>query len=239
MSIHPQQPQIEIAGIDSLILRLFSQIDEANLPWLLAASQRLRAAFGAALIDLVPSYTTLLLHYDLSLLDDRTARDLIASSLRDLAPADDASGQRHELPVWYHPSVGPELDLLARRSGLGSAGVIAAHSERDYRVFTLGFTPGFAFMGLVEPQLASPRLPTPRPRIAPGSVGIAERQTAIYPGASPGGWNLIGRCPLRLFDPHATPISRLQPGDRVRFVAIERDEFLRLGGDDSPLQDAP
>lgn len=232
----PQQPRIEIAGIDSLILRLFEQIDEANLPWLLAAASRLRAAFGPALIDLVPSYTTLLLHYDLQQLDDQRARRLIATALQDLQPADAGSGNRHELPVWYHPSVGPELALLASRSGLGTEGVIALHSSRDYRVFTLGFTPGFAFMGLVDQQIASPRLASPRPRIPPGSVAIAERQTAVYPGASPGGWNLIGRCPIRLFDPHGQPLSLLQPGDRVRFVPVSHAQFLQLGGDDSPLE---
>lgn len=228
--------RLEVAGIDSLILRLFEHIDEANMPWMLAARLRLQAEFGDALLDLVPSYTTLLLHYDLNQLDSAQARAKIAEALDDLQPADTQGGREHLLPTWYDRSVGPELPLLARRSGLSEAEVIARHSGHAYQVFALGFAPGFAFMGLVEEILATPRLSTPRKRIAPGSVGIAERQTAVYPVVSPGGWNLLGRTPARLFGGDLDGYSLLQPGDRVCFVPIERAEFLRLGGDDSPLE---
>ncbi|MGG2396388.1 allophanate hydrolase subunit 1 [Pseudomonas sp. SH1-B] len=229
-------PRLEVAGIDSLILRLFDHIDEGNMPWMLAARTRLQDVFGSALLDLVPSYTTLLLHYDLSQLDSAQARAKVAQALEGLQPADVLGGREHQLPTWYDRSVGPELPLLARRSGLSEAEVIARHSGHAYQVFALGFAPGFAFMGLVEEILATPRLSTPRQRIAAGSVGIAERQTAAYPVVSPGGWNLIGRTPTRLFGRDIDGYSLLQPGDRVRFVAIDRAEFIRLGGDDSPLE---
>lgn len=228
--------RLEIAGIDSLILRLFDFIDEANMPWMLAARTRLQEGFGGALIDLVPSYTTLLLHYDLCQLDSKQARAKVAEAFDGLQPVDLQGGREHQLPTWYDRSVGPELQLLARRSGLSEAEVITRHSGHAYQVFALGFAPGFAFMGLVEEILAAPRLSTPRKRIAAGSVGIAERQTAAYPVVSPGGWNLIGRTPSRLFGSDIEGYSLLQPGDRVRFVAIDRAEFIRLGGDDSPLE---
>lgn len=232
-------PRIEVVGIDCLMLRLFDDIDEAHMPWLLAAAQRLREAFGAALIDLVPSYTTLLVHYDLAQLDDHQARQRIGDALHALQP--DASGQARELdiPVWYDQSVGPELEALGQRSGLGVAGVIERHSARPYQVFALGFAPGFAFMGLVDECLASPRLQTPRKQVPAGSLGIADRQTAIYSLVSPGGWNLIGRSPTRLFDRNLDGYSILQPGDRVRFEPIDRAEFVRLGGDDTPFEVAP
>ncbi len=105
--------------------------------------------------------------------------------------------------MWYDLSVGPELRLLSQRSGWSVSEVIRHHSEREYQVFALGFAPGFAFMGLV----------------AAGSVGIAERQTAAYPVASPGGWNLIGRTPSKLFDRERDGYSLMQPGDTVRFTA--------------------
>jgi KipI family sensor histidine kinase inhibitor len=232
-------PRIEVVGIDCLILRLFERIEESNMPWLLAAGERLRAAFGPALVDLVPSYTTLLLHYDLQQLDDRQARARIAQAFENLSPQADTNGRELQIPVWYHPSVGPELALLGQRSGLGIGGVIERHSAHSYQVFALGFAPGFAFMGLVDECLASPRLSTPRQRVAAGSLGIADRQTAIYPLVSPGGWNLIGRSPSQLFDRRLDGYSLLRPGDRVRFVAIERDEFVRLGGDDSPFEETP
>ncbi|WP_321349396.1 5-oxoprolinase subunit PxpB [Halopseudomonas oceani] len=226
--------RIESAAIDSLMVRLFDQIDEANMPWLIAAAEQLREAFGAQLIDLVPSYTTLLLHYDLHALSEAEAIALINSSLHNLQPLANETGTLHAIPVWYNQSVGPELTSIAQRAGLSPEQVIEQHCSRDYPVFTLGFAPGFAYMGLVDEALASARLATPRQRVPKGSVGIAERQTAIYPLTSPGGWNLIGRCPLTLFS--AERGSLLQPGDRVRFVSIDHAEFIRLGGDDTAME---
>jgi KipI family sensor histidine kinase inhibitor len=228
--------RIEVVAIDCLMVRLFDAIDEANMPWMLAASLRLREGFGAHLIDLVPSYTTLMVHYDLMALDPRQAREVIAQAMTDLSPDAAQSGRQHVLPVWYDLSVGPELTLLSRRSGLPVDEVIRRHSQREYQVFALGFAPGFAFMGLVEEVLAAPRIKTPRKRVAAGSVGIAERQTAAYPLASPGGWNILGRTPATLFDRDIDGYSLMQPGDTVRFEPVDHAEFIRLGGDDTALE---
>ncbi len=230
------KPRIEVVAIDCLMVRLFDVIAEANMPWMLAATQRLRSGFGAALVDLVPSYTTLMVHYDLTALSPAQARELIDQALSDLQPQAQGSGQCHVLPVWYDLSVGPELSLLSQRSGLAVSEVIRRHSAHEYQVFALGFAPGFAFMGLVDEILATPRLNTPRKRVAAGSVGIAERQTAAYPVVSPGGWNLIGRTPAKLFDRERDGYSLMQPGDTVRFAAVEHAEFIKLGGDDTPLE---
>jgi KipI family sensor histidine kinase inhibitor len=228
--------RIEVVAIDCLMVRLFDAIDEANMPWMLAASLRLREGFGAHLIDLVPSYTTLMVHYDLMALDPRQAREVIAQAMTDLSPDAAKSGRQHVLPVWYDLSVGPELTLLSRRSGLPVEEVIRRHSQREYQVFALGFAPGFAFMGLVEEVLAAPRIKTPRKRVAAGSVGIAERQTAAYPLTSPGGWNILGRTPAKLFDREIDGYSLMQPGDTVRFEPVDHAEFIRLGGDDTALE---
>lgn len=230
------KPRIEVVAIDCLMVRLFDAIAEANMPWMLAATQRLREGFGAALVDLVPSYTTLMVHYDLTALSPAQARALIDQALTDLQPQAQGSGQCHVLPVWYDLSVGPELTLLSQRSGLAIDDVIRRHSAHEYQVFALGFAPGFAFMGLVDEILAAPRLSTPRKRVAAGSVGIAERQTAAYPVVSPGGWNLIGRTPAKLFDRERDGYSLMQPGDTVRFEAVDHAEFIKLGGDDTPLE---
>ncbi|NWF10631.1 5-oxoprolinase subunit PxpB [Pseudomonas salomonii] len=230
------KPRIEVVAIDCLMVRLFEVIAEANMPWMLAATQRLREGFGNALVDLVPSYTTLMVHYDLTALSPAQARELIDQALTDLQPQAQGSGQCHVLPVWYDLSVGPELTLLSQRSGLSVEDVIHRHSAHEYQVFALGFAPGFAFMGLVDEILATPRLNTPRKRVAAGSVGIAERQTAAYPVVSPGGWNLIGRTPAKLFDRERDGYSLMQPGDTVRFEAVDHAEFINLGGDDTPLE---
>jgi len=227
--------RIEVVAIDCLMVRLFDVIDEANMPWMLAAAARLREHFASGLIDLVPSYTTLMIHYDLAKLNPNQATELIHAAMANLAPDPQAKGTQHVLPVWYDLSVGPELSLLAKRSGLSIGEVIATHSQHEYQVFALGFAPGFAFMGLVEDIIAAPRLNTPRKRVAAGSVGIAERQTAAYPVVSPGGWNLIGRTPVKLFDRQREGYSLMQPGDSVCFASVGRAEFIRLGGDDTPL----
>lgn len=229
-------PRIEVVAIDCLMVRLFDVIAEANMPWMLAATERLRNGFGPALVDLVPSYTTLMVHYDLTALTPAQARALIDQALTDLQPQAQGSGQCHVLPVWYDLSVGPELALLSQRSGLAVEEVIRRHSAHEYQVFALGFAPGFAFMGLVDEILATPRLNTPRKRVAAGSVGIAERQTAAYPVVSPGGWNLIGRTPAKLFDRERDGYSLMQPGDTVRFAPVSHAEFVNLGGDDTPLE---
>lgn len=230
------KPRLEVVAVDCLMVRLFDEIAEANMPWMLAASARLKAVFAEHLIDLVPSYTTLMVHYDLLALTPAQARELIDEALNNLSPDARSAGQCHVLPVWYDASVGPELGLLASRSGLTVEQVIRRHSEREYQVFALGFAPGFAFMGLVDEELAAPRLGTPRKRVAAGSVGIAERQTAAYPVVSPGGWNLIGRTPAKLFDRERDGYSLMQPGDTVRFAAVDHAEFIALGGDDTPLE---
>ncbi|KRP78185.1 5-oxoprolinase subunit PxpB [Pseudomonas lactis] len=229
-------PRIEVVAIDCLMVRLFDVIAEANMPWMLAATERLRNGFDPALVDLVPSYTTLMVHYDLTALTPAQARALIDQALTDLQPQAQGSGQCHVLPVWYDLSVGPELTLLSQRSGLAVEEVIRRHSAHEYQVFALGFAPGFAFMGLVDEVLATPRLNTPRKRVAAGSVGIAERQTAAYPVVSPGGWNLIGRTPAKLFDRERDGYSLMQPGDTVRFAPVSHAEFVNLGGDDTPLE---
>ncbi|WP_120996420.1 5-oxoprolinase subunit PxpB [Stutzerimonas urumqiensis] len=228
-------PRIEVSALDCLTLRLFDRIDERNMPWLLAAAERLTERLGSALIDLVPSYTTLLIHYDLNRLTVDQARAAVLDALNGLTAAEDLGGREHLVPVWYDRRVGPELALIAERAGLEVDTVIERHAAHAYQVFALGFAPGFAFMGLVEECLATPRLATPRKRVAAGSVGIADRQTAAYPVASPGGWNLIGRTPVRLFDYRQDGYSLLRPGDRVRFEPIDHAAFLRLGGDDSAM----
>jgi KipI family sensor histidine kinase inhibitor len=140
------------------------------------------------------------------------------------------SGRSVVLPVYYAPESGEDLERLAANAGLSIEDVIAIHSGGNYRVYAIGFAPGFAYLGEVDERIAAPRLPTPRQRVPRGAVAIADRQTAVYPAVSPGGWNLIGRCPVRMFDPDATPSMPVAVGDRVRFEPVSRQRFLELGG---------
>ncbi|WP_336274029.1 5-oxoprolinase subunit PxpB [Vreelandella indica] len=231
--------RIETAAMDALMVRLFDTIDEANMAWVIAADQALRGAFGATLIDLVPSYTTLLVHYDCQQMNHAEALGLINKMLSGLEPADTQAGELHDIPVWYDESVGPELPLVAKRAGLSVNELIEQHCNHDYCVFALGFAPGYGFMGLVDESLAAPRLKTPRRKVAAGSVGIADRQTAIYPLLSPGGWNILGRTNVPLFEHAKRGDPLFRPGDKVRFRAISREEFEADGGDTTPMEERP
>ncbi|ALM53413.1 5-oxoprolinase subunit PxpB [Halomonas huangheensis] len=227
-------PKLETVAFDSLIVRLFEQIDEAHMPWVLAAVDSIRQTLGELALEVVPSYTTVLVQVDITRLSLSEARRYLQQALSGLAPRDAEAGTLHEIPVWYDTSVGPELTLVAERLGTSTDDVIKRHTARDYSVFALGFAPGYGFMGLIEEAMATPRLKTPRQKVAAGSVGIADRQTAIYPAPSPGGWNLLGRTATRLFDRQRDGYTLFRPGDRVRFVAIDRDTFVAQGGDTTP-----
>lgn len=230
-------PRIESAGLDGWMVRLFERIDEENLAWLGALARRCEAEFGAMLVDLVPSYTTLLVVFDPLRLSPASARQRLAALLVDLEPETAATGgEVRELPTWYDPSVGPDLERVARHAGMSVEAVIDCHAGREYRVFALGFAPGFAFMGLLDERLEVPRLDTPRLKVPVNSVAIAGRQTAAYPAVSPGGWNLLGRTAARLFDRDREGFSLLKVGDRVRFVPVDRATFERQGGDATPVE---
>ncbi len=146
--------------------------------------------------------------------------------LRVLPPRASFPRRQVTLPVCYDLRCGPDLPFVAQQHGLSVEEVIACHTHTVYRVFMLGFLPGFAYLGLVDERIATPRRPTPRAHVPAGSVGIAGRQTGIYPTASPGGWQLIGRTPIRMFDPAAPQPARLQPGDEVCFYPIRYEDWL-------------
>ena len=135
-----------------------------------------------------------------------------------------------ELPVYYSNESGPDLSVIAQRAQLTVEQVIELHQAQEYRVYAIGFAPGFAYLGEVDERIAAPRLSTPRMKVPKGAVAIADRQTAVYPSVSPGGWNIIGLCPVDMFDAKAIPTMPVNVGDRVKFKAISKDEYIALGG---------
>jgi len=187
-------------------------------------------SLGDLIIDLVPSYASLLVIYDLFRTDLHTIRPQIRQLLAEISQSSQSHGQLVELPVYYSVESGPDLELLAKNKGLSIEEVIELHQVQEYQVYAIGFAPGFAYLGEVDERIATPRLATPRQQVPRGGVGIADRQTAVYPSVSPGGWNLIGLCPQRMFDPEQTPTMPVKVGDSVRFKSIDRETFLSLGG---------
>ncbi len=227
--------KIEVAGENSLILYFGDTTAPEISAQVQQASKKLTAALGDFIIDQVTSYASLLLIFDPLRIDQLEVRRIIAATLNtesaNKTDANEVQSNIVELPVYYSEESGPELSLISQSSGLSIDEVIALHQSLTYRVYAIGFAPGFAFLGQVDERIAAPRLSTPRLKVPRGAVGIADRQTAIYPDVSPGGWNLIGLCPTRMFDPDSTPHMPVSVGDEVRFKGISKDEFLSLGGE--------
>lgn len=202
------------AGDRALLVTLGRSIDPALLGQVLGLDQALLGQRPRGLLNTVPAYASLLCQYD----SDVTDAGRLEDSIRQLEGRVDASvpsGPIVDIPTRYD---GPDLAGVALETNLTPAGVIEAHAGREYLVYCVGFAPGFTYCGTLPDSLAVPRLASPRLRVSAGSIGIAGRQTGIYAVESPGGWNLIGRTMLRLFDPAADPPARFRPGDRLRFV---------------------
>jgi KipI family sensor histidine kinase inhibitor len=183
-----------------------------------ALDRALAAAPFDGFLEAVPSYRALLVLYDAGRVGFSELRDVLLA--RAAAPEDAPPGRLHGVPTHYGGDDGPDLAEVAHSHGLTEAQVIALHGSVDYTAFMLGFTPGFAYLGVLPAALDTPRRATPRVRLRAGSVAIAGRQTAVYPVPSPGGWHLLGRTSLRLFDPALDPPALIRPGDRVRFVPV-------------------
>ena len=228
--------KIEVAGENALIIYFGEKTAPEISAQVQQASKKLTSALGDLIIDQVTSYASLLLIFDPLLIDQLAVKKIIVESLHGIGNLDGEKNSSAspakivELPVYYSEESGPELSLISNNSGLSIDEVIALHQSLTYRVYAIGFAPGFAFLGQVDERIATPRLGTPRLKVPRGAVGIADRQTAIYPDVSPGGWNLIGLCPTRMFDPDSTPHMPVTVGDEVRFKGISKDEFIALGG---------
>jgi len=222
------EPRILICGEDALVVEFGDGIDPVTNDRVYALAAAVEAAKDTSVIELIPTYRSLLVHYDLELssVDDMTGflNDLIASSTPSTEEHDNTPRRIYELPVAYGGAHGEDLDDVADHAGITADEVIAIHSGTDYRVYMLGFAPGFPYLGGMDERIATPRLASPRVRVPAGSVGIAETQTGVYPMASPGGWRLIGNTPVSLFDPNANPPVPFLPGSFIRFVPVSSEE---------------
>ena len=180
-------------------------------------------------VDLVPTYRSLMVQYDPMLVSFEDLREAISEVGSKLKDGKAGAGRLVEIPTLYGGEHGPDLEFVAEQAGLSVEDAVQLHSSVDYLVYMMGFTPGFPYLGGLPERLATPRLTTPRTVIPAGSVGIAESQTGVYPLTSPGGWQLIGRTPLRLFDVERDPPSLISAGGRVRFVPLgSEDEYLSI-----------
>ncbi|MFZ5824252.1 MAG: 5-oxoprolinase subunit PxpB [Bacillota bacterium] len=214
-------------GDRALLCYLGDGIDPAVNDRVHALTRALRRHAHPAVLEVTPGFHTVLVEFDPVRLRTEQAQEMIRKAAAQMSD-EPAPGRTVEIPVCYGGEMGPDLEAVAAHTGLSPDEVIQRHAEGQYRVYCLGFSPGFPYLGGLEPELHTPRLAEPRVTVPGGSVGIGGEQTGIYPAPSPGGWRLIGRTPLRLFDPQRPDPALLQPGDRVRFVPVDPVRFGAL-----------
>ena len=217
-------------GDCAVTLQIGGEISEAVNREVVNVLASLRRAAIPGVCELVPTYNSICIHYEPLVLSYEALlnaiKQLKIQSSEDVAGG---SGRIVEIPVCYGGEYGPDLSFVAEHNGLTPEEVVKRHSEGLYLVYMLGFLPGFAYMGGMDESIACPRLTSPRTKIPAGSVGIAGTQTGIYPLASPGGWQLIGRTPLKMFSINGEQTTfALSAGDRVRFMPITEAEYWEM-----------
>ena len=220
-------------GDGALVLAFEERIDPIVNSHVVHAAAAIREAACGGVRDVVASYTAVTVHFD----PLRTDLESLAARMKRIAeevPSDrdgpGAASRTVEIPVCYGGAHGPDLPAVARFGGCSEAAVVARHAAPAYRVYMLGFLPGFAYLASVDPTIAAPRRETPRLRVPAGSVGIAGGQTGVYPLEAPGGWQLIGRTPRRVYDPDRAEPFLLRAGDAVRFVPIGEVDYRAQAG---------
>lgn len=224
-----EAPRFFEAGDCALVVELGEAIDPGINDRVRALMQAIEVLEARGISDIVPSYRSLMIAYDPTLTCRDDLVEIVTRADGDLGQAGLVERRVVTLPTLYGGDHGPDLDYVAEHAGIEADRVVDLHSGIDYRVYMIGFAPGFPYLGGLPQQLATPRLATPRVRIPAGSVGIAESQTGVYPSSSPGGWRLIGRTPVRLFDPERDPPSLVVAGDYIRFAALgSEEEYSRI-----------
>lgn len=208
-------------GDSALLVELGDEIGLTANRRVQALAALLHVSPLAGMIEIVPAYTTLLVHYDPLALEYAAICEWTREKLEQVDNVYSGPPRLHEVPVSYGGEFGPDLEFVAAYHHLSVEEVIRIHSGTTYTVYMMGFTPGFPYMGTVPDAIATPRLETPRTRVPAGTVAVAGSQTGVYPIDSPGGWRLIGYTSLQLFDPRAQSPFLFMPGDDVRFV-VER-----------------
>jgi inhibitor of KinA len=227
------KPRIRVNGDRSILVEYGDAIDPAVNEKVRAMTELLRKASLAGIHLILPAYRSIGIVYDPLSTSPLSIGDALAQLESELATAIIPEPRTVEIPVCYGGDFGPDIEFVARHNHITVEAVIDIHSSGPYRIYTIGFAPGFFYLGGLDNRLHTPRLETPRMMVRAGSVGIAETQTGAYPLDSPGGWRIIGRTPLKLFDAGRQNPFLYQAGDSIRFRPISEAAYRRLerGGD--------
>ena len=220
-----QYPRFLPAGDRALCVELGDSISEATNRRVHGLSRELGRLGLCGVLEVVPTYRSLMVYYDPLSISYADLTSRLREIEGSLGEGEAVASKLVEIPTLYGGGYGPDLGAVAEHNGISEEEVIGIHSGADYLIYMMGFLPGFPYLGGMSERIATPRLVTPRASIPAGSVAIAERQTGIYPVESPGGWRIIGRTPISLFDPGREPPVELEPGDYLRFVSVHESEY--------------
>ncbi|MCG8565782.1 MAG: 5-oxoprolinase subunit PxpB [Desulfobacterales bacterium] len=221
-------PVVKPMGDKALLVEMGEGIDVDVNARVHALASLLTQYAPKGLETVVPTYRALMINYDPLVLAPAELEKAVLDLSGSLETVDAAAGKVVEIPVCYGGEFGPDMETVMATSGLSMDEVVKRHTAPEYLIYMVGFTPGFPFLGGMDESLSTPRLENPRTLVPEGSVGIANSQTGIYPVASPGGWQLIGKTPLKLFAPHRESPFLYQAGARIRFVAIDEGRFQEI-----------
>jgi inhibitor of KinA len=218
-------------GDSAIVIQLGNEISESIQRHISSICSFLEDYSFEGFIEYVPAFTTVTIFYDALVTDYETTQSLLQEMLQEIMEGiEEKDALVVEIPVLYGGTHGPDLPYVATHAGISEAEVIALHTSGEYLVYMIGFAPGFPYLGGMNEKIAAPRKETPRGKIAAGSIGIAGVQTGIYPIETPGGWQIIGQTPLKLFDVERQPPALLKAGNKLRFVAISEAEFKNIKG---------
>ena len=229
-------PSYLMAGDQSLVVEFGNSIDVETNRRVQDFTRTLDDQELPGVLDVIPTYRSLLIEFDQDIVTADKLVALVGRVERELDTRPPRRLRVLEIPTLYGVDMAPDIGFVAENAGISEDQLVDLHSGVDYFVYMIGFTPGFVYLGELPDALSTPRLATPRLQTPAGSVGIAGKQTGIYPITTPGGWHIIGRTPLNLFDPHREPPVPLEPGDYVRFIPLgSQAEFDELAVNVSQL----
>jgi len=228
MAVPYEQARIRLSGDCALLAEYGDGIDPAVNGKVRAVTALLKKNPPDGVEAIVPAYRSLQILYDPLRTDPIRLTEILHALEADSGTAQIAEPKVVPIPVCYGGGFGPDIGVVAEHTGLREDQIVAVHASVDYPIYMIGFTPGFCYLGGLDRRLQTPRRKTPRTNLPAGSLGIAESQTGMYPVESPGGWQIIGRTPLRLFAPARENPFLYEAGDRIRFVPIDEAEFGRL-----------
>lgn len=223
-----KQVKYLISGDSAIIMEFGNEISKEINSKIRSTIKKIEENKLKGVVEMVPTYRSITISYNPLITSYKELVGKLKEFENEAASLEEESVKLIEIPTLYGGEYGPDLDFVAENAGLSKDEVIKIHTGTDYLVYMLGFAPGFTYLGGMDERIATPRLKSPRLKIAAGSVGIAGSQTGMYPSDSPGGWQLIGRTPLKLYDENSEPPVFVNSGDYIRYISIDEDEYNRI-----------